>query len=152
MGQVVLLLAVMGSQNTYGQADHSHHHDIQATLVLNNGAKWQTDAPLRNNMETLRDAFKLRLNDIHSGTLAASEYALLGELTQKTVNNIIAECQLPSEADAQLHLVIAQMLEGASQLKEEQPAEVLGQSAHQIALAIINYGKFFDHPDWTGLK
>lgn len=134
------------SINVKAQDEHSHHHNNHAVLSLNNGEKWQTDAPLRESMESPRQYFVKRLDDIHSGAFAANEYQELGNITKTTVHKIIEECQLPEDADAQLHILVAQMLQGAEQLTQLPATEKPGKSAHQIALAILNYGKYFNHP------
>ncbi|WP_448567670.1 hypothetical protein [Thalassotalea ganghwensis] len=148
----MLLSITIFSQLSVAEEAHKHHHDGQTRLSLNNGVKWQTDAPLRENMETLRMAFKQQLNAIHSDTLDEKEYIKLAALTEQIVNNIIKECELPPNADAQLHIIVAQMLTGAAQIKAKDNEPSFKQSAHQIAVALINYGEYFNHEGWQGLK
>jgi hypothetical protein len=87
-----------------------------AALHLNAGQKWETDAPLRQAMARLRQHMAPALGPIHAKRLPAAEYARLGREVEAAVADIVAQCKLPPEADAQLHLVVAELLQGAEQM------------------------------------
>jgi hypothetical protein len=141
---------------TFGQAyaeagDNSHHEHGSAKLSLNHGKKWPTDEPLRKGMETLRVAFTEHLHAIHKGALSAAEYKALGEKTENEVGSIVAQCKLEPEADAMLHLVIADMIAGADIMMGKAKGKPLA-GAHTVVSALNNYGRYFDHPGWNGLR
>lgn len=128
---------------------HSHHDAM--TLSLDHGKPWQTDAPLRAGMEALRAAFAEKLHAIHADWMSAADYRALGEKTHQEVETIVAQCKLAPEADAMLHLIIAELLSGADIMTgrvEGAPRE----GAHKAVMALDNYGRYFDHPGWVGLE
>lgn len=117
-----------------GADEHAHGTGGQeAKLVLDHGKKWQTDAPLRKGMENIRAAMA-----------AKGEYAAKADRVNAEVAYIVQNCKLPEDADAQLHLVIAELLGGAEAMKGEHA----GDGAKRVARALHAYGEFFDHPGW----
>jgi hypothetical protein len=116
-------------------AAEEHHHEgtVGAKLVLNQGKKWQTDAPLRTGMANIRTALA-----------SGGKYAALAERVNAEVAYIVQNCKLPEDADAQLHLVIAELLAGADEMKGEHARE----GAERVVKALNAYGRFFDHPGW----
>ncbi len=116
------------------EAPHEHGHGTgEARLVLDHGRKWQTDAPLRKGMENIRAVLATR-----------QKPEALAELINAEVAYIVQNCKLPEEADAQLHLLIAELLAGADAMKGEHPRE----GAERVARALDRYGELFDHPGW----
>ena len=57
-----------------------------------------------------------------------------------------AYCKLPEEADAQLHVVLAEILEGVDAMRVG-PDRLGG--ARRVVRALEAYGRHFDHPNWT---
>lgn len=130
--------------------DHSHGHAeaSPATLSLNQGKQWPTDAPLRENMAALAAMVQARVPAIHKGTLSAADYALLGAAIEKAVGDIVKNCALPADADAMLHLVIGDLLTAADTMQGTvQPNKI--SAAHQTIIALNRYGHFFKHPGWV---
>ena len=126
-------LAFAGPAAAAGEP-HEHGHGAgEAKLVLDHGRKWQTDAPLRKGMENIRAVLSTR-----------QKPEALAELINAEVAYIVQNCKLPEDADAQLHLVIAELLAGAEAMKGEHPRE----GAERVARALDQYGTFFDHPGW----
>jgi hypothetical protein len=102
-------------------------------------------------MEALRSAFAEHLHAIHKGTLPLAVYKSLGEETEKVVGSIVAECKLDPDADAMLHLVIADMIAGADIMMGK--AKVKPRTgALNVVSALNSYGRYFDHPKWNSLK
>lgn len=147
-----LWLAVAG--NAVAATDHhaaGHAHEAPAKLELDHGTPWATDAPLRKGMEALRAAFAARLAAIHAGTLAPEDYAALGAKIEGEVATIVAECKLEPKADAVLHVIVAELLAAADVLQGGAPeAPVAG--AHRAVIALNDYGRYFDHPQWQALQ
>lgn len=122
----------------YGQAAHDHGHAAsEAKLVLNQGKKWQTDAPLRQGMENIRSA-------LGSGM----KYGALAAKVSAEVAGIVQNCKLEPEADAQLHLVIADIMAGVEALEGKVKGEPRRAGAEKIARALNAYGEHFDHAGW----
>lgn len=148
---LICLLTVISGQ-AYAAEEHAAHHEHgAATLALDHGKKWSTDEPLRKGMNKLRAAFAERLTAIHGGELASAEYKTLGELTENTVGDIVAQCRLGPEADAVLHVIISDLMAGANVLKGVADGEPRA-GAHAVVSALNSYGQYFDHPGWVDLE
>jgi hypothetical protein len=134
-------------------ADHSHggHVAAPAKLALDHGKKWATDAPLREGMNTIRAFVAAKLDAIHRSTFTPDEYKALGAAIERQVGNIVAQCKLPADADAMLHLVVADLLAGVDALQGKANGNVV-DGAHQVVVAANNYGRYFNHPGWKPLR
>jgi hypothetical protein len=147
-----LCLALAG--NTVAATDQhatGHAHESPAKLELDHGRPWATDAPLRRGMEALRAAFADRLAAIHAGTLAPGDYAALGATIEGEVATIVAECKLEPRADAVLHVIVAELLTAADVLQGRAPGTPEA-GAHRAVIALNDYGRYFDHPQWQALQ
>lgn len=67
---------------------------------------------------------------------------------QAQVDYVVANCQLPEQADQQLHIVLEQMLDGLAAMKTETGR---AQGAAKIVQALELYGAYFDHAGWQPL-
>lgn len=109
-----------------------HSHDPaagEAKLVLNQGKKWETDAPLRQGMENIRSAVA---KGMKSDALAKQ--------VEAEVAGIVQNCKLEPAADEQLHIVIADLLAAAE-----------AKDAGRVKQALNAYGEHFDHAGWKRL-
>lgn len=131
----------------FAAEEHDHHGAAEAKLVLNHGKKWQTDAPLRKGMENIRAAVAKDVKAIHADKAAPKQYQALAAKVNGEVAYIVQNCKLPEDADAQLHLVIAELMAGAEAMQGEHARA----GAERVAKTLNQYGKFFDHPGWRNL-
>jgi len=141
-----MLLAVSPS----APARHDHHHAHEAAgmpeLRLNDGQRWATDGPLRAGMLRIRQAFEQALPALRDGTSGHGAYAALADELDSQLRFLFANCRLPPDADAQLHLLLAQVAEAASALREAgDPAPGM----HALHRALETYGDYFRHPGWS---
>jgi hypothetical protein len=127
-------------------AQHDHGHDAQATagLVLNDGARWATDEPLRTGMQRIRNSAAPALA-AEPGALSQKDAAALATAIREQVSYLVANCHLEPKADAVLHVLIAELLGGAGEL-ERDPRSAGGLP--RIAHALQQYPEYFDHPGW----
>lgn len=142
------LILALGAGSAAVAAQESHDHDGHAAatpLKLDNGKKWQTDAPLRNGMEGIRKDLTAALPAIHQGTLPAKQYDLLANKINGHVEYVVKNCKLTPEADAQLHVVLGRIAQGVEAMKT---ADHRQEGAAQIAQALDVYGDYFQHPNW----
>ena len=132
MKALVLAVALALSAPAFA-AEEAHSHGAaaggEAKLVLNHGQKWPTDAPLRQGMESIRAA-------LASGM---AQDAFAAKVTTE-VAGIVQNCKLEPEADAQLHIVIAELMAG-----------VEAKDNARVAHALNAYGEHFDHAGWNRL-
>ena len=132
--------------------EHSHAHGAEpAQLTLNNGKKWTTDANLRQGMSRIRDALAAELPAIHSGKATAEQYRALAQKTNDQIAFMVKNCKLEPKADAMLHLVLADIIAGADAMMARGGSDAR-KGAEKIARALDNYGAYFTHPGWDGMK
>ena len=118
-------------------------------MALNHGQRWETDEPLRLGMQRIRDAVALPLNEGNASKLSPVQTKGLAHTVQETVTYLMKNCQLVPEADANLHVIINDLLTGASLLTTEgQSDEGLARLHH----ALSEYPRYFNHPNWTPLS
>lgn len=130
---------------------HAHAAADRAHFTLDQGRKWSTDEPLRINMEGIRAAVVLKRNAIHDGSLSATEYEALADTIEAHVATIVAECKLAPEADANLHLIVADLLEGADAMRGKSQTSAPSAGGIHVMRALDAYGRYFDHPGWKPL-
>jgi len=125
---------------------HAHHHDSVAGVALERppgGGSWATDLPLRQGMGRIHGAMNDALPAFEKGALSASAATALANEVTTQVQYLIANCKLEPAADAQLHIVIGQML-GAADALAKDPSSSEGMPRLQQTLRL--YGDYFAHP------
>lgn len=149
------LLILLGSSSIHAMPDadpdsdreHAgHHHADSASLdlQLNNGQPWETDAPLRKGMMDMRQAFEARHAHHQARTLGPDGYAALANEVENRILYLFANCELPSDADAELHKLLASAMGSVRILRSETPRPGM----HQLHEVLETYATYFDHPGW----
>ena len=144
LGAVAFSLAA----NSLAAAEHSPQHHGAGMLHLNNGQKWTPDAPLRHGMENMRPALAAALPAIHANQQSNAQYQALAQKINNEVGGIVANCKLGPQADAQLHLIIADLLSGAETMQGKTKKTKRQTGALKVLDALENYDAYFDHPGW----
>lgn len=146
-------LALMVAGGSVHAAEHGHAEEAHgpAKLQLNQGKKWETDAPLRQGMANLRASVGNKLEVIHKGRLSADEAKALGEKIDAELATIVAQCKLEPQADAMLHLVIADLMAASEVMQGKHKGKPIA-AARKAVGALNNYGRYFDDPQWKALK
>lgn len=130
---------------------HQEHGDSPAKLTLNNGKKWQTDEALRKGMDRIRMSMKTSMPAIHKGTLTNIAYDKLSQQVEKEVKFIVVNCKLDPYADAQLHLIIADIMDGTAAMQGKKVNVSRQEGAAKVLDALNNYASYFDHPNWESI-
>lgn len=145
-----MVLSLLGATAIAAPANNDHDHgDGVAELRLDSGSKWAIDAPLSRAMTNIRNAVDKEYDAIHSNQLAEEKYAALAKKVTNEVNYMVENCKLEPEADAQLHLIIADLMEGSTAMESKTNAQ---HGAVKVIGAIENYVTYFDDPDFTPIK
>jgi hypothetical protein len=149
LATVALALGLALSVQAFAATEHPHgSHGAGLELTLNDGQKWPTDEALRRGMGEMRNAMETSLGRIHAGQFTSANYVALADRLQKQVDYVTANCKLPEEADAQLHLVLAEMLEGMEVMRVGADRS---QGALRAVAALEAYGRHFDDPNWVSI-
>lgn len=144
---VLALGLALGTSGAISAAE-PHGHGPAVELQLDHGKKWQTDEALRRGMDEIRKVIAASLTPIHENTFSAARYETLAASVQTQIDYIVGNCKLPEEADAQLHIVLEQVLDGIGEMRA--PANKQ-QGVVKIVAALDTYGKYFDHAGWKPL-
>jgi hypothetical protein len=153
----VLLVAAAMALATAGaraQHEHEHGHDHETAtaaivnLKLDGGEKWPTDASLRKGMAEIHAAFEADHPAIHAGKATDAQYEALARGIESQVNTIVANCKLPPAADANLHYLIADLLQGVALMRGQDPQRTRHDGAALVHGALRAYGQYFDDPHW----
>lgn len=146
---VAVGLAIGATTASLAAAGHSNHGSGSgAELVLNNGAKWETDDPLRRGMNNIRSDVAAALPKIHGGVFGPADYVQLAEQLEGHIRYLTENCKLSPEADEQLHLVLAEVIEGADVMKAAADRQA---GALKVVQVLNVYPEYFNHPDWQPL-
>lgn len=152
---IVLSLGAGGTAFAANNAAHDHSHDHggkPANLQLNAGKKWETDAPLRKAIGEIRQSMAASLDAIHNNRLPAKDYGALAHKVESAVGDMVANCKLGTQADAQLHIIIADLLAGAEQMTGKAKQAKPRDGAVNVIVALDRYGKYFDDPGYRPFK
>jgi hypothetical protein len=152
VGLAIIILIITGDVLwSHFQHGHGHgpaHDHGAAALTLNDGQRWETDAPLRLGMQRIRDAVALQLLAGKPPALPPTQAKVLADTVQENVTYLIQNCRLAPAADANLHLIINDLMTGAALLTTD------GHSAEGLAKlrdALREYPRHFNHPNWDPL-
>lgn len=128
---------------------HKHEHAaVAGKPALNEGKRWATDEALRNGMSNIRNAMEASLHEIHEGKFSNAKYGELAKKVGDEVGVVVSNCKLEPQADAQLHLVIADLLDGAEAMSGKVKKVARQSGAVKVLGALDKYATYFDHPDW----
>lgn len=148
-------LVLATAAGTVAFAAGEHHHDHGAanadSLHLNGGKKWETDKTLRQAMDEINQAMAKALPAIHKSRFGDAEYAALAASIEEKVAYAVEHCKLAPEADAMLHIVIADLMAGAEIMKGKADSSQ-HDGAVRVLKALQAYGKYFQHPGWKLAK
>jgi len=139
------LLLVSTSALAVDRMPSHDHHKPSIGLHLNQGQRWATDAPLRQGMSNVREALILAVHADTTHPLSAAEADKLADAIRTQADYLVANCVLAPEADAVLHVLLGQLLEGAESLRLK-PTDEAG--LHNIITALKDYPAYFKHEGW----
>lgn len=148
---ILLIAAVPPTAVAQHEHDGAHPmHDRSGAMVgglqLDHDQKWPTDESLRSGMASIRSAFEADHPAIHAGKESDAAYATLADQIEQDVNKIVAGCRLPPDADAQLHLVVADLLQGVGLMRGGDPARSRHDGAALVHGALVGYARYFNDP------
>jgi hypothetical protein len=149
---LVCLAFAIGPAAAAEHDEHAHGHDASAhKLELDHGKKWSTDAPLRQGMSAIRDAVSAEHDAIHHNRTSVAKYQALAKKVDEQIAYMVANCKLSPEADANLHVILAEIIAGSDRMKGKSKAKAR-EGAVKIIGALETYPEYFDHPGWRKVQ
>ena len=145
-----LLMTSAWATSSAAETPEPHHHHaspVESALKLNAGKRWETDAPLREAMQRIRQATHGAEALQKTQGFGATQAAALAQTLRDNIAYMVANCQLPPDADATLHVLIGRLATAADQLgQSEQRADAL-LAIHET---LLQYPQYFNHSGWSG--
>lgn len=134
--------------NTMSQTvSHGHDAAAHASLELNAGQKWATDAPLRKGMAAIHKAVSTALPVAQSGKMTNTQYDAFADNVTGQFTYIVQNCKLEPKADAQLHVLLGDIMTGITIAKGEEKGQDRAKGVIKVAQSVNNYGEYFDQTD-----
>ena len=146
---IALLIVSTSAFQAIAEEDH-HHHDVsEQQIVLNQGEKWPIDESLHIGMSAIKKHITSSLNDIHYDRFSDAQYSQLAVELDAQLAYLFKHCQLPPQADAQLHILLAKVMQGVNEIKQTDDKK---QGAILVIQALKTYPKYFNDPAWLSLQ
>lgn len=144
-----------GTAIPVGAAEHHHGHDehqaAASELKPNQGKKWAGDDALKRGMNGIRNQVAAHLHAEQAGKAGPAQYEHLAKGVHKELESIFQNCRLNKEADAALHQILAQIIDGVAIMEGKQAGTKQGDGVMKIASALDVYPTYFLHPGWKPL-
>ena len=146
----VALLSTLVSMTSWAQEhDAHHHHEAQPSeLKLNQGKKWAIDDSLHTGMTGIKKLIAADVDAIHVNNYSPVQYKQLAEKLDLQLNYLFKNCKLPADADAQLHVLLAKVMQASHQMKQDTKQK---SGVISVIKAMKEYEKYFDDPNWQPL-
>lgn len=142
------LAGVATAQKAEHEDDHQAMHvSGELDLQFPDTGKWASDESLRQGMSELKAAFEPAHEAYRNDAFGAGKADELADAVDEQVNFMFANCQLPAEADAELHKLLAAALGAARLLRASND---LHEGLHQLHRVLQAYPDYFEHPGWPG--
>lgn len=149
---ILSMAAALAVPYAASAAQHEHHADAAVPkLELHAGKKWATDAPLRKGMSAIRASVAGALAAAHSGKATAATYEAVAKEATGQIAYIVKNCKLDPKADAQLHIVVGEIMQAVETLEGKGAEKDRASGLLAIAGALNTYGEYFAHPGWKAL-
>lgn len=142
----IAVAAALASPLCARAATHDHGASAPQKLSLNQGQRWATDEALRSGMGRIRALVEPQIGAAHLGKLTAAQYRDLAAKVESEIGAIVANCKLEPEADAMLHLVIADLGAGADAMAGKSAKLAPSQGLAKVVQALGQYGRYFHDP------
>lgn len=143
------LLASIYSISVTATEQHHHHEQSSDQLSLNQGEKWSIDDSLHTGMNNIKQAMNTNLDDIHYNRFSKQQYVDLAKTLEQQLSYLFENCKLAPEADAQLHILLAKIMQGVDKMKNSAKPK---QGAILIIQSLNNYPVYFNDPNWQNIN
>ncbi|MDD5249115.1 MAG: hypothetical protein PHY45_09025 [Rhodocyclaceae bacterium] len=110
--------------------------------------KLQTDETLRTAMSHIAGSLGANWDAIRNSRLDSRDYLILAKNIRTELTDVVAKCKLPPESDRVFHEVLQDMNRGVDLMNFPRP-DLQRAGALALGQALMNYGKYFDHPGWS---
>lgn len=139
-----ILNFVFSGQSYGAEKNHHSHGDSSNVTEVKPYKKFIADETLRGRMNSILSAMQ-KLSKTGAGTQKRKQVVTTGSVVESVVRDIFKNCKLEPEADAAIHPILAQILEGSYMLKKGDE-----KNGHErIHKALLRYEDNFEHSGWN---
>ena len=150
---LMLALALSSPLAVLAASDaHDHGKSAPHKLELNAGKKWGTDDALRKAMSGIQASVTQTLPAAHAGKSSVADYDAFGKDVTAQVTYMVENCKLDPQADAQLHIIVADLMAGVEAAQGKHGEKKRASGVVKVAQAANAYGKHFDHAGWKAIQ
>ena len=150
---LALALPMSLAGNAFAAETPVHEHgSAEQSLELNAGQKWATDAPLRQAMSIIHASVTTTLAAVHDGKMTDAQYDDFANGVNDQFTYIVENCKLEPQADAQLHIVLGNMMAGIEIARGKEQGQERELGIVKIARTMNAYGKHFDQAGWKNFE
>lgn len=147
-----VMLALPLTVQAAAQDHHDHGTAAPQSIELNAGKKWATDDALRQGMGAIRALAEGALPAAHTGKITPAGYDALANDINAQISFIVGSCKLDPKADAQLHVIIAELADGIETMQGKQAGQSRAMGVVKVSNTLNTYGKYFDHKGWRTIR
>jgi len=98
--------------------------------------------------QNIQQQLLLNLDAIHYNKFSHAQFAVLASAVDKQLNFIFENCQLAPQADAQLHLLLAKIMQGNDLMKSDKNKK---SGAVIVLQALQEYPRYFNDSNWQNI-
>jgi len=139
-----ILSFVFSGQIFAAENSHLSHGDSSNVSEVKPDKKFIADEALKERMNSILRAMQ-KLNKTGSASEQKKKVVTTGGRVESVVQDIFKNCKLVPDADAAIHPILAEILEGANLLKKGDE-----KNGHErIHKALLKYGDNFEHSGWN---
>jgi len=149
---ILMITTLLGAYMSLVTAAEEHRHDhgySTEKLSLNQGEKWQIDESLHIGMSGIKKEMMANLDAIHHDKYAKEQYSALAKRIDAQISYLFEHCKLPAKADAQLHILLANIMQGSHLMKA---GETPRQGAIKIIQSLNDYPQYFNDSAWQAFE
>ena len=106
---------------------------------------------LRQAMAAVHQSVTQILPAAHEGKATAANYDAFGQAIDQQIAYMVENCKLPADADAQLHIVVAELMAGAEAAQGKHGDNQRAAGVVRVAKAANAYGQHFSHTGWKAV-
>lgn len=121
--------------------DHDHDAIHDTALELNDGNKWQTDAPTRKNADHLKSVTE-QFRDSNPSSL--TDFKQYGSDMQEGLNQMISECTMTGAEDQTLHQWFFPIMENTGAIAKTDDTEKAMHLSHEIIERVQVFDQYFE--------
>ncbi len=137
--KTITIFSLFFSAHSFAEDASNHLHQAPSIPVK----KFVADQNLKKRMNIVLETM-MALHKNESTNVKKEYLTEIGGKIERTVQDIFKSCKLAPDADAAIHPILAEILDGAAMLKRGLSKD----GSKKIHEAFLKYESYFDHADW----